>query len=964
MSEPRHIVVQSVQRIFQAGDRTPNGLTVMVPATPFLPLQVEEPVFRYPAAGSYARQDGSLTPDIVRDTFDLHTPPQQAPPLTQAPRPSSLLISRTRQDVDVDGQAQPGGPGNVPAADEDDLETIAPGSADRTPPASTWGSSDTAVNSRSSSPLSFDWTSSAASVDGLGQVSQEDLAATATIMAVTESFAGPLTNPVDSLPFFHPLAAAQDASSQASTDYFRFFSPLPDIEDPPHVMHHRLPTFRNDGHEEGTFAGPSVTLNTAELDSNFILNGEPDCTPMPNDDVPNARKRLWTGSPNPEDALRARRRQRQSTQSPLQPTAAREPDGLSVAYNPWGNEGAAELREGDGVLRSNSFHPVAISTPVPQTVQNRYVLPPSPATAIFPAQTSATLHPRTSAGLLPSSGSRQAPRYDVIESAEARPVTPDESGRRMDVDAAPDDSLDDSSIKRPKQDKGKAKARGPGPERNAPQDGQAPSPDDGWCERELQEARTRSLRQTMEAREGSWGHTLTDNYRVVNTQRPSEPRAGPSGTQGQRASYLVGSATSERTLRDALPSQTMYPRRGREDEGAPSAATARPDAYELRAVSSLHSNRRQPSEYLPAPNTRAAQFIAGGLGPSSRNATRDPIQPLRRATTERAKPPPTGIDSGDEDVFDGPSRGFSQDLDDRDSLDMGMNYVLDGGIDEQSDNDPREWQLEDGELMPAALGGDNRDEEEAPTDTPEGGFPMVHRSDPEMALDGMARDWTREIWSDAPGTDVLVNVFNYQYTEDDTFNRRIEDTLRRHLERITGDTDFDVVPPEPEEGPRRRTRDLPTLWAIRGLSPRGAARALARGAWSFASLSFLTSPRAVTIPSWLFMVEGFLRSDDSKIRAAILRVLDEEEMRLWIERMVSSNPDFAGLPLDQAVREVLGSLQIETLQLGNGNYVSNVMMRSPTRDPREWRRPAAGTARNRVKASLATEEPETTRGGS
>ncbi|TFK84300.1 hypothetical protein K466DRAFT_466317, partial [Polyporus arcularius HHB13444] len=221
---------------------------------------------------------------------------------------------------------------------------------------------------------------------------------------------------------------------------------------------------------------------------------------------------------------------------------------------------------------------------------------------------------------------------------------------------------------------------------------------------------------------------------------------------------------------------------------------------------------------------------------------------------------------------------------------------------------------------------------------PAEGFPAVYRDDPEMALRGMARDWTREIWSDAPGTDILIDVFNYQYSEDDSFNRRVEDTIRRHVERITNESDFDVVPPELEDGPRLRLRELPTLWAVRGLTPQGAARALERSVWSFPSLTFLTAPRSVTIPNWLFMVEGFLRDDDRKIRGAILRVLEEDDMREWIERMVGANPEFAGWPLDRAVQEVLDSLRIETLQLGNGNYVSNVIMHSPTRDVKEWRR--------------------------
>ncbi|TFK77838.1 hypothetical protein K466DRAFT_607634 [Polyporus arcularius HHB13444] len=54
------------------------------------------------------------------------------------------------------------------------------------------------------------------------------------------AFAGSLTNPRDNLPLFHPLVDALGEPSQASTDYFAYFSPPPNIEDPPHTTEHRL----------------------------------------------------------------------------------------------------------------------------------------------------------------------------------------------------------------------------------------------------------------------------------------------------------------------------------------------------------------------------------------------------------------------------------------------------------------------------------------------------------------------------------------------------------------------------------------------------------------------------------------------------------------------------------------------------------------------------------------------------
>ncbi|TFK80487.1 hypothetical protein K466DRAFT_473562, partial [Polyporus arcularius HHB13444] len=233
---------------------------------------------------------------------------------------------------------------------------------------------------------------------------------------------------------------------------------------------------------------------------------------------------------------------------------------------------------------------------------------------------------------------------------------------------------------------------------------------------------------------------------------------------------------------------------------------------------------------------------------------------------------------------------------------------------------------------------------------PHDGFPVVHRDDPDSAIRGMANDWIREIWSDRPGTSLFVDIFNYKYTEEDAHNRRVADTLRRAIEFASEEADFDVVPPEPEEGRHLRARDLPTTWAIRGLTQQGTARVLARSTWSFAAISFTVAPRSAAIPSWLFMLEGFLNDNVRNIRAALMRVLDEAEMREWLERMVAVNPEFTGWDTDDAVQQVLRSLRIETFQLTNGNYITNVYMRSPTRDPREWRRWVAALRTRRYRS--------------
>ncbi len=290
--------------------------------------------------------------------------------------------------------------------------------------------------------------------------------------------------------------------------------------------------------------------------------------------------------------------------------------------------------------------------------------------------------------------------------------------------------------------------------------------------------------------------------------------------------------------------------------------------------------------------------------------------------------------------WDRERQGLEEDADDEDPL--------------RSDADENEkpWcQPEDGEVVPTAIEA-GLTHNESPTPVPLGGFPRVHREDPEARLQGMAVEWIQEIWSDPPNTVLLLDVFNYRYTEDDSYNRRISEGIRRRIEQVSGERNFDVVPPEADTRPGARARDLPTTWAIRGLSPDGVASALRRGVWSFRDITFFAFPRATQMTSWICMLEGFLDGNTSKIRAAVIRALTEPDMAAWIVEMTRLNPDFRGMTADERLQAIQDSVRVEPMQMGNGNFVVNVFVRPPTRDVREWRR-WAGDLRSRRYRSFA-----------
>ncbi|KAI0688079.1 hypothetical protein C8T65DRAFT_746800 [Cerioporus squamosus] len=490
------------------------------------------------------------------------------------------------------------------------------------------------------------------------------------------------------------------------------------------------------------------------------------------------------------------------------------------------------------------------------------------------------------------------------------------------------------------RNKGKECAVAPGPEQDDEDQERTGMHDAGWCEAQLLEARQQSLRQVLQDRAGPNVGSSDAAQWTGHDSANWAMSAGPCRTEGQYTWRFDGAGTFKRTLRDDHPSQPILQGRGTVSVSGPSQHHSQ-TADDTCTQPHDQRDRRASSEYRLAPNTRAAHDVhpLPQHSPISRvanlNHTPTPSGSRRRSddTIRRAE---SSRYAGNPRHKELPRRespghfGVTQDM----RMDTGKNpFAMED--DRQSNEPRREWLLEDGEVLPAALREEDLELDGDPTDIPDGGFPTIHRDDVDR---GMARDWTCEVWRDPPYSSVLIEVFNYRYSKEDAFNMRVEGSVRCQFKLISGKVDFDVVPPELLEGLHLRNRDLPTIWAVRRLTPRGVARVLARSAWSFPSISFLFFLCSATIPTWLFMLEGLLPGDEARIRAAIMRVLREPQMRTWIEQMVSANPEFAAWSLEDAMGEVLGSLRVETLQLGNGNYVANAWMCSPTRDVKEWRR--------------------------
>ncbi|RDX49567.1 hypothetical protein OH76DRAFT_1482941 [Lentinus brumalis] len=215
----------------------------------------------------------------------------------------------------------------------------------------------------------------------------------------------------------------------------------------------------------------------------------------------------------------------------------------------------------------------------------------------------------------------------------------------------------------------------------------------------------------------------------------------------------------------------------------------------------------------------------------------------------------------------------------------------------------------------------------------------VYRDDPEAIIRGVKKAWIEAVWQDPTGTVVLIEVFNFQYTDNVQTVRVVVETLRKFVFVITGEDSMHVVPPELDDERLRGSRDAPRVFAVRGLTPTGAEALLSRCPWSFRAISFFAYRREIGPDTWLLALDGFLDENTQAITSAVRDVLEEPEQWQRLVTLTRGNPAFRGLSGPERADKVLDSITVKTWRLTNGNIVTNVFLIPPTRDTlkyREW----------------------------
>ncbi len=212
----------------------------------------------------------------------------------------------------------------------------------------------------------------------------------------------------------------------------------------------------------------------------------------------------------------------------------------------------------------------------------------------------------------------------------------------------------------------------------------------------------------------------------------------------------------------------------------------------------------------------------------------------------------------------------------------------------------------------------------------------VHFEDPETLLRGQSADFVRIVWWDDAPT-VIFAVYNYKYTANDAVLRHIETAVTNLTTVLTGEVGFHVVPPDPDRCYTLQSRDLPFVWAIRGLSEAGAWEMVKTRVATTKGVTIITYPRSLTNPRWVCGLGGFLRPDTAAIKSAVLGVLRSEYMVERLADLTRSNDLLNHIPEGRRVEYVIRSLEIKVSTTGEGAYVANIYMTPPTDDMDAWR---------------------------
>ncbi len=215
------------------------------------------------------------------------------------------------------------------------------------------------------------------------------------------------------------------------------------------------------------------------------------------------------------------------------------------------------------------------------------------------------------------------------------------------------------------------------------------------------------------------------------------------------------------------------------------------------------------------------------------------------------------------------------------------------------------------------------------TPKPPGGWPVVHRSDPEQPVGDMPLLRSQEVFESAEDNVLLAQPFNVSDTPSARAANQIVDTMASMLQNHVGELPCIVTP---EVSDRGRPNNV---FIIYGLSQPAGKLARDQEVYSTAALTFRVFPRTLRLPLHVLLLGTFTGGTQTSIEQMVRWNL-AGPLRQSIVNLVEQNPIFANMSTDDAVQRILGTLRVRLLALSNGTRFANVYIRSPTHSIALW----------------------------
>ncbi|KAI0349258.1 hypothetical protein OH77DRAFT_1324595 [Trametes cingulata] len=136
------------------------------------------------------------------------------------------------------------------------------------------------------------------------------------------------------------------------------------------------------------------------------------------------------------------------------------------------------------------------------------------------------------------------------------------------------------------------------------------------------------------------------------------------------------------------------------------------------------------------------------------------------------------------------------------------------------------------------------------------GFELPVLDDPEALLKGLSVIRAQALFNEGPLAAVLCRVYNVT-RPDPNQARQIATAIETAIIAATGESEPQVVPPEPERRVPRELAKYPGTWVIRNIAPASVAKLLERRILSSDDVTIFMYPIEPQIPRYLFTLEGF-----------------------------------------------------------------------------------------------------------